>query len=427
MVKLRHLICTFFAGLLIVSAGAIAEDKPFGMPPEWTKQEAVWIGWPVFDYPTDFVGGTMQRPLADLRVKMIREIHSSSRVALLVASNTAENQAREYLRSAKIDLTKVDFVYAPFDDYFVRDVGPRFLSNGNRLKIADIPWNCYGTGEAVGGSYFEECLAREANDGTVAKTMALETINGKTVSEGGGLESTSTLLMGYLDTALQRNPGMSKEEIEADYLKVYGKEKMIWLKKSPISDVPGYKIGRFFGWGANGHVDEFARFVNETTVVIGQIDEERINDPLARADYETLKSNLADLKAARSVEGEPLTIIEMPVPDIALFAREFRLGDAPFPPSWKTLTDRFTDDDQILYVPAASYLNFVITNDKILVPQYWEQGMPDFVRDDDQRAVKTLESVFPGRTVVGINPLALNFFGGGMHCATQQQPAVTTE
>jgi len=420
-VILLLLVCAHWSTAVVTKA----DDAAYSFPPEWARQDAVWIGWPQFSGDAGTPDGDFDRSIAAVRAQMITELLSGSRVTLLVASDTAEKEARDYLTDAGISLTKINFHRAPLDDYFVRDIGPRFISNGQSLKIADIPWNCYGFSKEMSGSYHQECLDREVNDNAVAQQMGVQTVTSKAISEGGGLDVTNTLLMGYLDTALSRNPGMSQAEIEADYLATYGKKKMIWLKKPPLADRTGHKVGRYFGWGANGHVDEYARFVNDSTVVIAQIDEKQATNALARADQKILASNLADLKAARTVDGKPLTIVEMPAADPAMFAYEIRLRDAPYlPQSWADLSEDYGLDDPILFAPAVSYMNFVITNDKVLVAKYWREGLPDSVRADDKRAADTLARLFPNRQVVAINPLPLNWFGGGMHCSTQQQPIV---
>ena len=101
------------------------------------------------------------------------------------------------------------------------------------------------------------------------------------------------------ETALQRNPGRTINQIEHEYLRVYGKQKMIWLNKMPTMDkvAAGPKAGNYFGYGANGHIDEFARFVNDSTIVISQIDiREKDLDPVSKADFEIMEENLLILK-----------------------------------------------------------------------------------------------------------------------------------
>jgi agmatine deiminase len=84
----------------------------------------------------------------------------------------------------------------------------------------------------------------------------------------------------------------------------------------------------------------------------------------------------------------------------------------------------FKVGDEIHWMPAVSYLNFVVTNGVVLVPMYWRQGLPEREREKDTVVRETLQRLFPDRRVVPINPLEVNRLGGGMHCITQQQPRV---
>jgi agmatine deiminase len=84
----------------------------------------------------------------------------------------------------------------------------------------------------------------------------------------------------------------------------------------------------------------------------------------------------------------------------------------------------FEVGDEIHWMPAVSYLNFVVTNGVVLVPAYWRPGLPEREREKDAIVRDTLQGLFPDRRVVQIDPSEINRIGGGMHCITQQQPRV---
>ncbi|MGH9784114.1 MAG: agmatine deiminase family protein, partial [Terriglobia bacterium] len=172
-----------------------------------------------------------------------------------------------------------------------------------------------------------------------------------------------------------RNPQLSKEEIE-NYLRDYlGAAHTIWLKDGIEGD------------DTDGHVDDIARFVNPTTVLCAfQPD---TNDP----DHEVLKANYELLTRATDQDGNPLHVIPLPVP------------------GW--VGDR--SGDQARRLPA-SYANFYIGDTKVLVPTF---GV-----ENDQKALEVIQSAFPDRRVVGINAFHLVFGFGTFHCMSQQQPAV---
>ena len=84
----------------------------------------------------------------------------------------------------------------------------------------------------------------------------------------------------------------------------------------------------------------------------------------------------------------------------------------------------FKVGDEVHWVPATSYLNFVISNGVVLVARYWREGLPEREREKDEYVRRTLQGLFPDRRVVQIDPMAINLTGGGMHCTTLQQPRI---
>jgi agmatine deiminase len=84
----------------------------------------------------------------------------------------------------------------------------------------------------------------------------------------------------------------------------------------------------------------------------------------------------------------------------------------------------FKVGDEVHWVPATSYLNVVISNGVVLVAKYWREGLPEREREKDEYVHRTLQGLFPDRRVVQIDPMVINMTGGGMHCATLQQPRV---
>jgi len=168
------------------------------------------------------------------------------------------------------------------------------------------------------------------------------------------------------------------------------------------------------------------RFVNDSTVAIAQVDSaDAATNPLSAADRVILRENLAELRAAVNVDGRPFHIVTLPVPGIQHYMWTGPLSEddkrADSLGAWYRGT---AVGDTIHWVPAVSYLNFVITNGVVLAASYWHEGLPESERQKDQRVRATLERLFPDRQIVQIDPLAFNWSGGGMHCSTQQQPSV---
>ena len=172
-----------------------------------------------------------------------------------------------------------------------------------------------------------------------------------------------------------RNPELSREQIE-QYLKDYlGVSKVLWLGEGIVGD------------DTDGHIDDIARFVAPNVIVCALED-----DPLD-ANYELLHDNLARLKSMTDAAEKPFEIVTLPMPGI--------VGG----------TSTSTRDLDRL---PASYANFYIANKVVLAPV--------FGHENDERAVETLQKVLPTRQVVPINCEPLVWGMGTIHCVTQQQP-----
>ena len=174
-----------------------------------------------------------------------------------------------------------------------------------------------------------------------------------------------------------------------------------------------------------GHVDEFVRFAGPRTILLAEIPEEEAReDPIAAISRERLLVAERILREATDVEGRPFEIVRMPVPD-TLFAT-MRAGDGVFD-YLRTLEYEdgsvIAPDDEIRVVWASSYLNFIVTNGLVVVPQYAAPDRPETLRAKDAEARRILSEVFPGREIVGVDPAPVNLGGGGIHCISQQMPA----
>ncbi len=168
-----------------------------------------------------------------------------------------------------------------------------------------------------------------------------------------------------------RNPQLSRSEIENYLLNYYGMEQVLWVQDGIIGD------------DTDGHIDDTVRFVNEDTVIA--VVEENKNDD----NYALLQKNLSDLKKMRLLSGRQLTIVELPMPDELIY------------------------DDQRL---PASYANFYIANAAVVVPT--------FRSSKDQRAIDIVGSCFPGKKIVGIDSTDIIWGLGSFHCLSQQEPMV---
>jgi agmatine deiminase len=389
-------------------------DAGFYFPAEWEEQESVWLGW------------SADSSIQQVQLQMAKALDGKVGLTILSRSDTLEAIAMRQLAAIDIDTAAIKKRRHYIPNVFIRDVGPRFLKNKTNPKkaIADFAWSNYGY--PAGFLEYQFSNQRGTLDNDLATENNWEAVSSDIIIEGGALDVSSDMILCFKETALQRNPGKSLQQIESAFLRVYGKKKMLWLNRMPVMDkvAEGPKAGNFFGYGANGHTDEFVRFANDSTILIGIIDPaEKTKDPVSLVDYDILQENLQLLRKATDVAGHPFHIIAIPVPSYSVYAEKQRLDEQALNEGdGKILFRQQKPGDEIYWLPAVSYLNFLISNKTVLVASYWREGLPDTERKKDIEVIRVLSKLFPGREIKAINPMALNRNGGGMHCASQQQP-----
>ena len=393
----------------------------FSFPPEWAPHQAIWMGW------TDSVTNDPGRQ--ELWLQMLEALTPHVRVKMLVDSDERAGFVGRLADDRNVVPDQLEFVVQPTTDVWLRDSGPLFISNGEELRLADFDWAYYGFPWPVGGP---TGMARDKLDQEIAAQFRLRKRNSHVVAEGGGIDVNSRSMVSYLDAAMVRNRGLSVAEIEAEFMRLYGKDQVIWLNRAPISDrvFVGPKIANYFGWGANGHVDEYVRFVSEDTILVAQVsEEERDLNPLYRLDHEILAENMAQLRLARNANGQPFKIIPVPMPDVTALMRTRRLTEEDFDGTgpdgdMSAMYRSFSVGDEIHFLPAASYLNFLVTNNVVLVAKYANEDRAAHLADTDEAMRQILAEAYPERDIIQLDPLAINWGGGGMHCITQQEPKI---
>lgn len=264
----------------------------------------------------------------------------------------------------------VELVAAEIDDLWMRDSGPVFASRGNTAAGVDFNFNGWG------GKQRHRLDAKVAR--LVTDHIDVEALGTDLVLEGGGVEVDGE------DTAIitescvlndNRNPGWTKREVEDELAYLLGIGKVIWLPGIADRDI------------TDGHTDFYARFTAPGVVVAG-LD----NDPDSY-DYDVTREHLRILRSATDVRDRPLRVEILEGPS--------------------TVRDTFANDDF-----AAGYVNFYVCNDAVIAPEF---GDPD----TDPAVKATLERLLPEREVVQINIDGIAAGGGGIHCTTQQQPAIS--
>jgi agmatine deiminase len=406
-----------FSFVMVFSSCNNVSDTHFYMPAEFEEQKAVYVGW-------------FNNPQKDsVAAQIVSALYNSVQVKIFYSKELMKHNANLLLSGYGVDSNKINWIRDTLRYDFPRDPGPIFLiNNSGEMKIADFNWNVYGYEYVYKNFHLEKFDSlyggierREAN------RLGVDLISSKIVNEGGAFEVNGNgVMMAIEETALQRNPRKSITEIEQEYLRLTGSKKMIWLKRAVIHDraFDGPTIDNWFTGGANGHIDEMARFVSDNTILLAQIsDDERSTNPISNIDYDILEENYKILQQATDINGEPFNIIRVPTPNLNLadYFTEIIVSD-----EWRAdgslNLSSFANGDTIKITKAVSYMNYFISNDVVLIAKYWKEGMPESEKKKDEEVKKILQQVFPERKIIQINPLAINRGGGGIHCATQQQP-----
>jgi agmatine deiminase len=341
----------------------------YRMPAEWEPHQATWIAWPHRrdDWPGKF------GPIPWVYTEIVRHLHRSERVRILVNDEVAETDVRRRLGRADVDVSRGDFLHFPTDRVWLRDSAAIFVRNeAGKLGALDWHFNAWAK--------YDDWKHDDALPGSIAAWRGVpvwrpEYAGRRIVLEGGSIDVNGRGLLLTTEECLlspiqARNPGLERVELERILADFLGIRKVLWLNRGISGD------------DTHGHVDDLARFVGPRTVVtVAEPDPGDEN-------HEPLKENLERLRAMTDLDGGALEIHTLPMPAPVIF-RGQRLP--------------------------ASYANFYIANTTVLVPTFNDPA--------DRVALAKLAELFPGRTVVGIHAVDLVWGLGTLHCLTQQEPA----
>ncbi len=343
----------------------------YRFPAEWEPHEATWLVWPqnASDWPGKFSN------IKWVYCEIAKHLSDSETVRIIVGSEKTGKLAKTALRKSGVNLRNVEFYECATDRSWIRDFGPFFSwEDGGELKALNFGFN--------GWSRYPDW----ENDNSVSSFMAkslglratLPVFAGKRIILEGG--SVDTNGKGSLITTAQcllgkgireRNRFFEKTDYEKIFFEYLGANNILWLERGIEGD------------DTNGHTDDICRFTDPETIVLCA--ERNPKDP----NYSALRENMEILKDFRLEDGRKVEIVPLPMPSPVFFDGE-RLP--------------------------ASYANFYISNEKVLVPTYNDPK--------DREALGIFSELFPGRKTVGINCVDLAWGLGAIHCATKEQPAL---
>jgi agmatine deiminase len=344
-------------------------DQNFRMPAEWAPHTATWIAWPhnSEDWPGKF------QPIPWVYAEIVRHLSEVEDVHILVNDEAAEKRVRRILLRAGANLARLHFHPWQTDRVWLRDSGPIFVKNPiGELAVTNWRFNAWAK--------YPNWHRDDQIPHHVAKLYDMAEFQPKIgdhrlVLEGGSIDTNGAGVLLTTEECLlsevqQRNPGISREQLEQAFHDYLGIDQTIWLHRGTAGD------------DTHGHVDDITRFVAENTILTC------IESNTHDENHLPLAENLDRLRCARNLSGQPFKIVELPMPAPVVF------------------------DNQRL---PASYANFYIANGLVLVPTFNDPN--------DRHALNIIADCFPSRKVTGIHCTDFIWGLGALHCMTQQEPA----
>jgi agmatine/peptidylarginine deiminase len=338
----------------------------YRLPPEWHPQDGVMLAWP--HAATDWAPYLVE--VDPCYVEIARQILQRQALLLVCHNMQVQEHVRQLLQKADIDCSKLITLIIPSNDTWARDYGPLTLTDGQGNAIAlDFTFNGWGGKyeSALDNAISTQLL--QHND-VKAEHKVIEQ-----VLEGGAIEVDGN---GHLLLTKQcllnpnRNPQMNREQIEAQLNAALGTDTVLWLSEGDLE-----------GDDTDAHIDTLARFAPSNTIIYVQCLDEDDGHFLALYKMEQ------ELKALRDRNGERFRLIPLPFPKACYNSAGERLP--------------------------ATYANFLVINGAVLVPTYRQT-------QQDNEAIRKIQSAFPEHEIIGIDCLPLIHQFGSLHCISMQLP-----
>lgn len=349
----------------------------FHMPAEFEPQERVWMLWP--QRPDNWRDGA--KPAQEAYTEVAKAISRFVPVTMCVNGDQYQN-AREKLPS------DIQVVEMSGNDAWMRDMGPAFVVNEEGL-LRGCDWRFNAWGGFVDGLYFpwdkDDQIAGKVCEMIGADYYRLPDF----VLEGGSfhVDGEGTVLTTKMCLLSRgRNPHMTQEQIAETLCDYLGADKVLWLSDGIDPEE------------TNGHVDDVACFLRPGEVACIYTEDE--SSPF----YETAQQCYRELCGMTDAKGRKLKVHRVCCPkEPVQIGDDFRIDHMP---------GTIPREQGELCI--ASYLNFLITNGAVIVPQYGDEN--------DALALEQIQEIFPEREVIGVYTREIVYGGGNIHCITMQQP-----
>ena len=337
-------------------------------PAEWEKQQGLLLCFPHNgnDWPGKY--GAIQWAF----VEFIKKVALVETVFLVVADKKLKEKVEGMLETAHVNTKNISFIMHKTNRSWMRDSGPIIVKNSNKREALNFNFN----GWAKYHNFQLDKLVPSKVSSHLNMPLTQVTYKGKpVVLEGGAIDvnGKGTLITSeecLLHPTIQiRNKNFTKVDYEAIFKEYLGITNVIWVGDGIVGD------------DTHGHIDDLCRFVNEDTIITV------IESNPKSKNFKPLQDNLNRLKKAVLENGKSPKIVELPMPTPLLFDG--------------------------INIPA-SYANFLILNQCVLVPTFNDVH--------DREALNIIANCFPTREVIGISAIDLIWGFGTLHCLSQQIP-----
>lgn len=335
------------------------------MPIEGHTQDRLWLAWPSSGYTL----GDTEAEIEEARTTWAAVANAASEFqpVTVVVHPGDEAVAKRYLAGS------ITLLSAALNDAWMRDIGPSFVIGDNgKLGAVNFVFNGWGAQDWAEWDN-DQHIGR-----IVAEAAGATLINSDMVNEGGGIQVDGTghvVLTETVQLDPGRNPGMTKQQVEAELNRTIGTTSALWLPRGLQRDHDTF--------GTRGHSDILAVFPTPEALLMHRQDNASHPDHrIAQVNRQVAERYVSDVSAG-------FEIIDLPAPEV------------------QRDEEGFVD---------YSYINHVVINDAVLACSFDDPA--------DDRALGILGEFYPGRKIIGIDARPLFARGGGIHCITQQQPSV---
>ena len=334
-------------------------------PPEWHEQSAVMLTWP--HEKSDW--GPILKQVDPVFTEIAYYVSQHEKVVIVAYDHQHKEHIHSLLRDKGVELPKVCFYIQTSNDTWSRDFGPITVFEKKRPLLLDFTFNGWGNKFAA---KLDNDISRSLLTQDAFADLEMHSLD--FVLEGGSIETDgdgTLLTTSHCLLAETRNPTNTYTQIEALLKTQLGIERFLWLDHGALA-----------GDDTDSHIDTLARFCDKETIAYCYCDDETDEH------FRELQQMEQQLQNFRTAEDNPYRLVRLPLPAAKLDEKGQRLP--------------------------ATYANFLIINDAVLVPTYQDPA--------DEKALQILAKCFPDREIIAIDCLALIQQHGSLHCVTMQLP-----